>query len=164
MSKSLKEQALLLARRKHGKNVYARERRDAKNLDERLAIQERSKARVIRRKEVSELLAAIPEKIRSGLELLEAAEFVIDVNGDAPSIPQLAKAISAHRDYLSLKEEAADIREASSENGWLSLRRFEIVKVSEIIPGFPTQTAVAQGDTWAEVIENLNAKSDELVP
>lgn len=91
--------------------------------------------------------------------LREAARFVVDVNGDHPSIDQLRTALEKHERGIAINEELAELKRA--KNRLLSdchSYRYQVSSISEVIHGFPLSTVLASGDSWEEVLEKLEVK------
>lgn len=150
-----KSEALRLARRLWGRNVWARVNPHAPGPEERAAIRERSAVRKARRDEIKAALIATPQPARDGSGILEAAKFVADVNGDEPSIPQLREAVAQRVAYLALKAEDADLVEAGKESSGTLFRKYSIC-LTKGVGGFAFNDTKAEGDTWQEVVDRIN--------
>ncbi|CAB4191679.1 hypothetical protein UFOVP1229_85 [uncultured Caudovirales phage] len=154
-----KAEAVSLAKRISRKpaNVHAEENPKAMSKAQRdaaVAVRDKQKAR---RSEIAELLKAIPSNVRDGSELFTAAEFVVDVDADDPSLPQLKEAVARRREYLALKEEDRDLDKAIRSVSLWS-RRYSVSEYDNTI-GLPMNLVLADGDTWDEVCEKLRSKS-----
>lgn len=88
-----------------------------------------------RQKRIEEIKAIVepPRKKNEMLKALaEAARFVVDVNGDEPSIPKLASAVERAEQFIALIEERDEIyaaRDAGSAQQWY---RYQIMEVGPI--------------------------------
>lgn len=102
-------------------------------------------------------LEAIPDPMP---DMIAAAQFVVDVDGDEPSIPQLAKALAAaqHRQFVQEQLVDANKRSKAASNTANACHRCEVVAVHG--RPFPHYTQIAAGDTWAEVAKKLEAKAE----
>ena len=154
-----KSEAVMLAKRISRKpaNVRADENPKAMTRSQReaaVALRDKQKAR---RLEIAELLKAIPANVRDGSELFTAAEFVVDVDADDPSLPQLKQAVARRREYLALKEEDRDLEKAVRSVS-LYGRRYSVSEYDNVV-GIPMNFVLADGDTWDEVCEKLRSKS-----
>lgn len=149
-----KSEALKLAKRRWGKNIWARVNANAPGPEERAEIKARSVVRRARRDEIKAAMIATPAAVKDSSELLEAGKFVSDVHGDFPSISQLEAAVNRREAYLALKTEDAEIVEASKESNDTLFRKYNIVQ-TKTVGEFQMNDTKAEGDTWQEVIEKI---------
>lgn len=103
---------------------------------------------------VSDSLSAVEKDVVDGSQLLTAAEFVCDVNGDDPSIPELKLAVQSRQEYLAMKEQRQDLEKAIRQcDTGMHSRRYQI---NEYVNGpIPMNVVLAYGDTWSDVCEQL---------
>lgn len=110
-----------------------------------------------RQAEIEAELKTIGNGVRDGSELLTAAEFVADVDGDEPSIPQLREAAKSRRRFVDLKAESNDLFN-KIRNQPIYAVRCEIVRKEGI--GI---SVIAQGDTWEDVCVRIEAKASRHI-
>ena len=145
-----KSAALAAAKRKWGKRAYVEERRNAPTADERAANHARVRE-IIEQEKANEqaikLLGAWPGK------LAEAARFVVDVNGDEPSIPQLREAIEKVEE---LNVRIGDRRAMREEREHLPThsKRWKAGIVNDVA-GIGFSHVRADADTLEELIEKI---------
>lgn len=118
------------------------------------------KAAIETKKEAEVALKALPRPEKLLDELADAAQFVTDVNGDNPSIPQLGEVLARVRQWQAAKEQfdgaVAAFRKLDTGAGYHS--RCEVCSIS-VIPGLGgIATQEAAGDTWTEVLQKLQPR------
>lgn len=121
---------------------------------------ERKQVLIRERDEANEELTALRKRIGNHWDqLLKAADFVCDVNGDSPSIDQLREAVAVSHRIVELTERYRELKEEIPRLTPHS-RRCEIVEDNTWCT-----TWLAGADTWAELCEELKAKApDPLTP
>lgn len=152
--KMTKNQALVTAQKMWGKKAYIEENSRA------LSPEGREEARK-QLEENKKTIASIEERLKAlgpievaQKKLMEAAEFVCDVDGDDPSIPQLKEAVAVMNQIRNAK---AMLMKAKKEGNELLAKsftkRFKVGYVDNAIPGFPVAHIHGEGDTWEEAFE-----------
>lgn len=149
-TKPTKGSALALAKRKYGKKAIIQERRNAPTREEREAAQARSK-------EIGERLKVIAADQLSlkGWQdrLTKAARFVVDVDGDDPSVEQLRPCVIDAERYAALTEEYLDLkkeREQLPSHGY----RWTAGNITGA-GGIKFLSVKDQADTLAELVEKM---------
>lgn len=147
---------LKLARKRYGKNATAEYHANAPDTKER---ERRTARRTVVYAEKTELDKQIATLDKSPVlaDLAKAGRFVVDVDGDEPSIPQLRKAVETAEHLLALREQRQELRK-ELETLRTYARRCEIGVVNTTLPGFPVHEIMVQADTWEEVAEKLAGK------
>lgn len=122
--------------------------------EERTILMAEREAMQFRKGCAEEELKLIDMAVKDCSELLTAAEFVSDVDGDDPSIPQLKKAVIRRKRFLVLKAEVADLFGKIRSQPIHSFR-CEIIKPGPIGGIY----VMAQGDTWEDVCCKIEKKA-----
>lgn len=141
---------LAAAKRKHGDKVTLRESKNAPTPAQREALKAERSEMLKQRKEAEAFLSTVGLRQASDA-MVAAAQFVVDVNGDAPSIQQLAEALEQLRkvtDALDAKKEA--ILKCDSLSVKIFHYRFRLSAASGIF-----NHVLAEGDTLDELAANL---------
>lgn len=140
---------LAAAKRKHGNDVMMRESKSAPTAAEREMLKAERSEWLTLRKEAEAFLSTVGLRQASDA-MVAAAQFVVDVNGDNPSIPQLAVALEQLRkvtDALDTKREA--IQACDRLSGKIFHYRFRLSKTSGMF-----NHVLAEGDTLDELATN----------
>ena len=90
-------------------------------------------------------------------EFAKAAEFVVDVNGDYPSIDGLHPVLARYARRVELTDEQAKLTEEKKNRPCYS-KRWKAGKVSSVA-GFGMAHVYAEADTAAELMDMINAST-----
>jgi len=154
-----KAQVLKAARAKYGKGVHAELRPDAVTGERR----EEIKSRVAELKEQIDGLRAARRKLlatRRGKthvygELLRAARFVIDVDGDETALEQMRPLVVEAETLEQLQDDEQYLeRERRKLAGRLHRDRCWVGQV-DYAAGIGLDFQLARGDNWAECLEQI---------
>lgn len=137
-----------------GKSARLREHKGAPTPDRRQVLREQQDANKARIAEIEPILKSL---IGHAARLLKAAEFVCDVNGDAPSIDQLREAAAASRQFTELSDERQDLKYQNQKLGGEIMRRRWDCATYFGHP-FPHECVEDCSDTLEEMAEKLRAK------
>jgi hypothetical protein len=150
-----KSQILTAARKKWGKNVMLRENPKALTPAAKEAVQKEQEGLRARRK------AAHEERQLLGVvhgPLLEAARFVLDVDGDEPSWTQLREAVEKAERSKQLTEEIADLDKQTKHNGGHFFSHRYSLTHDVQVAGLWMRHHDADADTLEELAEKVNAR------
>lgn len=149
-----RSQVLAAARRKFGAKAYLEERRNAQTASER-------QRDIDRRREINQRKAALAELEKTDPPnhpaLLKACHFVVDVDGDNPSIPQLKVELERAQRCQDRMEERRALHEEALGLGGYSYRWECLVG-----HGWANQV-VASADTLDELLAKIEATSSVLL-
>ena len=112
---------------------------------------------VCKRRE-QEIKAATIDWRRCSHAVVKAGRFVVDVNGDPPSIDQLRSAVEEAERQIALSEESADLRKKmESLRGEAGYYQFVAGHMRGSV-GFSYFVVSGQGDTKKEALENARKR------
>lgn len=150
-------QLLRIARKRYGKNAWVEHNPKALKRGAKEELNQQAKALTARNKEIDEEVKKLGWKPK---QLMEAARFVVDVNGDSPSIHELAAALllaDCHHALLdektANKEEAERLRSRGYSDTWR-------VGVLKNVGGFAFNEIVAHGDTAEECADKIRNRGE----
>lgn len=112
---------------------------------------ERAVAREAERTTINAELDKLSSFMSLAVELAKAAQFVIDVDGDDPSIPQMAQPTRDILRRAELERRLSELREAGRQENWIfHTRRYEIYDDGPIC-----RTIHASANTLSELLEKI---------
>ena len=161
-----KTECLKIVRQAYGPKTNLGETRGALGEAGKNLIREEIKPKRERIKVVIEEIAAMFPKTQMGhtstlllKDLLKAAEFVCDVDGDNPSIPELKENVAKVARFFTLVEERHDLEaEIKRMDSGLFSHRCWAYKDGMF------RTILASGDTWDEVAARVEKdRTDKML-
>lgn len=144
--------ALAAARKKWGKFAYIRENKRACTAKEREANIQKARTLSHRSKEIDDRLNKL-DKTKCRNLLVDAARFVVDVNGDPPSIENLKKPLADINEYIALEAEWLENRRERESIDTHSYRWSVVVERS-----IYCNHITAEADSLPELIEKIQRK------
>ena len=110
------------------------------------------------RRREQEIKAVATDQRRYFHALVAAGRFVVDVNGDPPSIGQLRPAVEEAERQIALSEELADLmKKMQGLRGQAHYYQFSAGRIRGL-PGLSYLAVLGQGDTRKEALENARKK------
>ena len=152
------KQCVAAAREKWGRKFSIETGRWVSSPEQRAAAQAAAQACRQQRDQLLEQQKQIgtPEQLQ--LDLIEAAQFVVDVSGDAPSIPRLAEILKDVARHRQITARCADLQKAQSEhNGAASYFRYK-AGTSKSIGGLGVVLRCYLVNVSADTLEELLVK------
>jgi hypothetical protein len=153
-----KSQVLAAARRAWGKKCQLAERRGALPKARREALVAEIKAL---QAEKNALPRSAPT-VAAWRSLIDAARFVVDVNGDHPSISRLAAALAgseAVRDAMDHRASLEAVIQRLRRLGPYAMRFY--IYENESAAGLPMSLQHAEADTLGELLERIRVESEK---
>lgn len=151
-----KTQALKLARQRYGRSATIDERPKALNAEAKEALRGELTADRARIKQLAERLRQIGgDNIAILRELLRAAEFAREVDGQKSAIEVLATASAKATEYLAAIDERRELEKSiRSREGLLYGHRWTVVVVGSLA-GLAVHHVKLTADTLDELVEQL---------
>lgn len=150
-----KSAALAAARKRWGtrEQIWIRESKFRSSPEERATNSAKRTQLNARLREIEEALKG-PDVV---VPLVKAARFVVDVEGQEPSMSQLRTAVEAAERVESLKAERIEVR---ADRDRISIDHYKWSVCRTIAHGL-AYSSIMHADTLAELIEKISAKPDE---
>lgn len=150
MTAVTKAQVRELARRKYGKKVELSENKNAPTVAEKEVQRAKRQERIARKNQLEADLGSLKDP--NG-ELLKAARFALDVDGDEPSWSQLREAVEVCNKVREIKDELQAIKEeAGRYSGYIC--RWSVSELVNI-GGVLMNRVHEQADTLEELVAKM---------